>query len=86
MGIIFITIIVLYNKGQTPENEHNGSFSGLVNGSSCQGEVNLLKTSCHAHFQGMVDGGGGQIKVKPPKMSMMAHFWGLWLVVVARER
>ena len=40
-------------KGQTPENEHNCSFSEVVGGSGCQGEINLLKMSCCAHFQGL---------------------------------
>jgi hypothetical protein len=38
-------------KGQTPENERDGSFSGIVGGSGCQGEVNLPKTSRLARFR-----------------------------------
>jgi hypothetical protein len=40
-------------RGHTPENERDSSFSGLVGGSGCQGEINLLKTSCHAHSRGL---------------------------------
>ncbi len=52
--------VVGHEKGQTPENEHDGSFSGVVGGSGCQGGVNLPKTSCHTRFQGVV--GSGRLK------------------------
>ncbi len=56
---------------QTPENEHDCSFSGVVDAgerSKPQRRAVML----------VFGGGGGQRYVETPKMSRRAHFWGWW--------
>ncbi len=70
------------NTENTPENERDGSFSGVVVARRGQPPENERVGS----FSGVVGGGGGQGEVNLPKTSRRARFRGLWVVVVARER
>ena len=88
-AVVLVFGVVLVEEGPTPENEHNGSFSGgkesptPENERSCsfagwcwqeEGPTSENERSCS--FSGGVGGGAGQRKVQPPKTSTTARFQG----------
>ena len=47
-------VVIIVREMSNSRNEQSHSFSGVVDGSSCQRDINLPKMSHCTHFQGVV--------------------------------